>query len=333
MNLTKHRLSSVGIILMMVLDVPAAIAYDLPPVNLGFTSFLDGGPPAGEGLYYSPIFQFYTTDRFNDANGNEILLPTSDGPRQHDLDVFVLLNKFIYQSDLNGPFGSKWGLDVVVPVVGFDLDPGNSLAIQDNSFGIGDVSIGPYLQWDPIMRMMSPFFLHRIEFQFIVPSGKYNDNYELNPGSNIFSFNPYWAATLFLTPSWTVSWRFHYLWNSKNTDPSKRTQNALRAADPGLDVGSIQPGQAVHLNFTSAFAVIPDTFRVGVNGYYLKQITDTEVGGRGIGGRKEEVLGIGPGAIWHLSPDTHLMFNAYFEVYAENRTQGQRFNFRLIQHF
>ncbi|MGR9106368.1 MAG: SphA family protein [Gammaproteobacteria bacterium] len=330
----SHRLRFFVVVLLWIWDGSAALAYDLPPVNLGVTSFLDGGPPAGGGLYYSPMVQFYTTDSFRNDSGDDFLLPTAQGPRRHDLDVIALLNQLIYLSDFDGLPGSKWGLDLIVPVVGFGLDPNDSLALNANDFGVGDIVVGPFLQWEPIMRTMGPFFVQRIEFQFILPSGKYDRDHEINPGSNIFSFNPYWAATLFPTDRWTLSWRFHYLWNSTNSDPSRRTQMALAGVggDPN-SVSSIQPGQAVHLNFTSAYMVIPDTLRIGVNGYYLKQITDTRVNGGSFPGRREEVLGIGPGAVLHLSRDTHLFLNAYFEVHAENRTKGERVTLRLIQHF
>ncbi|MDX1556223.1 MAG: transporter, partial [Xanthomonadales bacterium] len=68
-------------------------------------------------------------------------------------------------------------------------------------------------------------------------------------------------------------------------------------------------------------------------GYYLKQISDTKVDGQKVRGRREEVFAIGPGAVWHFSPHTHLFFNVYFETQAENRPQGDRFNLRFVHHF
>ena len=116
------------------------------------------------------------------------------------------------------------------------------------------------------MGANGPLFMQRIELQMIFPTGKYDKDRQLNPGSNFFSFNPYWAATLFMTPRWTASWRLHYLWNAENDDTD------------------IQAGQAVHANFASAYEIVPQILRVGVNGYYLKQVTDLEVNGDDVKG-------------------------------------------------
>ena len=311
-----------GVVFALMVTLAAGLpvqAYDLPSVNLGFTSFLDGGPPSGPGLYFSQYVQYWTSDEFKNQNGDPLLGSNAD----EDLKAWISLSQFIYQSDQALLFGGKWGLDVIIPVVSLDFSSNlGALGPEDNGSGLGDILVGPFLQWDPIMGPNGPIFMHRIELQMIFPTGEYDENKELNPGSNFFSFNPYWAGTLFILPKWTASTRIHYLWNAKNDDPNFPNQGA----------DDTQAGQAVHLNFASAYQVLP-SLRVGINGYYLKQITDFKVDGKSQADTKEQVLGIGPGLLWHINKDAHLFFNVYFESMAENRPEGERYNLRFVYHF
>lgn len=285
-------------------------AYDLPSVNLGFTSFLDGGPPAGPGHYLTEYVQYYTADRLNDGNGDKMA-----GAK--GVDVSVALTQYIYQSDQPLLLGGKWGVNVMLPLVAFDAD-----VLPDNGTGFGDLLIGPYLQWDPIMGANGPIFMHRVELQTILPTGAYDHNKALNQGSNHWSFNPYWAATVFLGPKVTASWRLHYLLNGTNDDPFV-----------GSGAGEVKPGQAFHANFAAEYEVLPKQLRVGVNGYYLDQITDSEYDGVKVKGGQEKVFAVGPGLVWHFSQNAHLFANGYVETEADNRPQGERYNLRFVYHF
>ncbi len=306
MKSVQALLAALALLLFSLFATPV-LAYDQPSVNLGFTSFLDGGPPAGPGLYFSEYLQYYTADKLED-------LPFADP----EIEALVSLNQFIYQSDQELLFGGKWGLDVIVPLVKLDS---NVPQVPDNGSGLGDVLVGPFLQWDPVMGDKGPLFMQRIELQLILPTGKYSDKKALNPGSNFFSFNPYWSGTLFLGPKMTVSTRLHYLWNAKNNDPNSPTATK-----------DSQAGQAFHGNFSANYEVIPKMLRLGINGYFFKQISSSEEDGNKISA-KEKVFAIGPGALLSFSPDTHLFFNAYFEQDAEYRPEGERYLMRLVHHF
>ena len=310
-------LATLAAILTATLGAEMAMAQALPPVNLGFTSFLDGGPPAGPGFYFQQYIQYFASDQFKNHEGDTI-------PLLGDLDLWVSLSQGIYQSNQPVLFGGKWGIDVIVPFVHIDVDPGTVPVLSDNGGGLGDLLVGPYIQWDPIMGKKGPIFMHRIELQTLFPTGKYDDDRVLNPGSNFYSFNPYWSGTLFIAPHLKASVRLHYLWNSKNEDPNT---TLFPTAD------DTRAGQAIHLNFSSALEVVPNKLHVGVNGYYLKQITRAQVDGHKVDDSEEQVLGIGPGAVWHISRDNHLFLNFYVETQTENRPEGMRLNMRYTHHF
>ncbi|HTS19266.1 MAG TPA: transporter [Verrucomicrobiae bacterium] len=287
---------------LALLALPAS-AYDEPSVNLGFTSFLDGGPPAGPGFYYTEYLQWYYTQRFINA------------PAPLDrLNAWIALQQLIYQSNQAVLLGGKWGVDLIQPFVSFDLQP--SFITES---GPGDLLVGPFIQWDPIMGKNGPVFMHRFELQLIAPTGRYNDKAVLNAGSNFFSIDPYWSGTWFVLPQWTMSLRFHYLWNDRNDDPAG-----------GLD--SEQPGQSIHANFATEYEVVPQHLRIGMNGYFFEQITDSQVDGNNVPGH-EQVVALGPGLLWDITQNDHVFFDAYYEFAAKYRPEGQRYTLRWVHHF
>lgn len=117
--------------------------------------------------------------------------------------------------------------------------------------------------------------------------------------------------------------RAQYLWNGENDEPNRGF---------GATAQNTRAGQAFHGNFAAEYAVTPQ-LRLGLNGYWLKQTTDTEMNGNSVSGRREQVLGLGVGGMYSFSPNNHLIFNFYDESNVKNRTEGQRYNFRWVHHF
>ena len=182
-----------AVALAMVFGVSdKAAAYDEPHLNLGMTSFLDGGFPDGPGLYALQYLQFYTANKLKDGNG--VNLPTP----KTDTSAVVPATQFAYLSSIK--LGSaNPGLNMIIPWVAA-ADADNGLGTLKAETGIGDITIGPFIQFDPIMGANGPLFVQRIEFQVLAPTGAYDPTAAVQPGANFWSFDPYWAATLFLSP-------------------------------------------------------------------------------------------------------------------------------------
>ncbi len=305
-----------------LISAESSWGFNEPTVlNLGATSFFDGmvfltGTNASYGFYFNQYAQWYSANRFNDDRGNAI-------PGAPKLDAYISLTQLLYLLDKPSILGGHFGVDVVLPVVSLNPSPANT-PFNANGGVLGNLILGPAIQFDPIMYGTNPFFMQRLEFDVIVPTGNYSHQFALNPGNNALALNPYWAGTLFLGSDVVVSWRLHYLWNGVNREPDPLFY------PPGARV---QAGQAVHFNFDVAYNLYAQRIYGGVNSYFLKQFTEDKINGVSAAGTEERVLGIGPGAAFVINKNMLFCLNLYFETDVANRTSGTRLNGLFTWHF
>ncbi|MCZ0737442.1 SphA family protein [Phreatobacter sp. AB_2022a] len=285
----------------------AVAQVSLPPMNLGDSSIQDA--IAGPGFAMQETIGFNRAARFRDARGGLAGRPAG-------LTAASVLTQLIYVSE-HRLFGAYWGAEIIIPVAHAALRQGGGMARNDTA--IGDIFVSPLmLQWPKTMLLGRPFW-QRLNLNVTLPTGAYDNLAPLNIGTNAWVLNPHYAFTYEVSDDWEVSGRLHYLWSSANADPPA----ALKAR-------RIQAGQAVHLN-ASVSRAFGDNLRIGLSGYYLRQISDDRIDAVRVGGR-EQVLGIGPVVKWQAGR-TALVAAAYWETLARDRPEGWRLSLRVARGF
>jgi len=306
----------VAVVFTGISGAPAQ-GFDQPLLNFGLTNVLDGAVP-GPGTYFFEYVQIYQSDEFKDHDGKNI----SGDPR----NGFVLSMNQVAHISKTTVLGGNLGIDFLLPIGSLTASGtfgSGGPPISANPGPVGDVIIGPFIQWFPHKLLGRPF-LHRFELDIFVPTGHYDKKYTINPGSNLWSIEPYYAFTWFLTPQLSTSWRIHYTYNTTNDDPWEVLQ--------GMGITEVQPGQVFHFNYSLEYEVVKN-LRLAAVGYYLKQLTDTEFNGDNVPDRKEQVFAIGPAIHWITKNGFVFALKTAIESSVENRPQGSRTTFRMIYKF
>jgi len=285
----------------------AASPVPQPPLDLGQTSFLDG--EAGPGGLFEIIGNGYVASQFTDASGRRVA-----GTNRQWIDSVIL--HLAYVSDL--PLaGGLLGAEALIPVSILHLQvPGMPQATQG---GLGDVTVAPFIEWSNISVWQRPMSI-RLAIQATAPTGQYSSNDPINPGSDAWQVSPYLAFTWRISDRWEISGRSIYDWSGQSNRPPAF-----------LDAANSRAGDQFAQNL-SVSAAITDDWRIGVAGYGLWQLGDTQVDGQAVPGSREQVIGVGPGLLWSDGHAT-VIANLYEEIEARNRPRGTSAVLRFLYPF
>ncbi len=204
-------------------------------------------------------------------------------------------------------FGAQYGVGALVPIVRMDIEAsigvgGLSARRQDDVVDLGDLVLIPgILFWN------SGNYHFTFAEYIVAPTADYDANDLANAGLNYWTFDTNVAATyLNAETGQDYSINIGYSYNTENSDTDYQT------------------GQELHIDYMIN-QFLSESWAIGIQGYYLKQLTGDSGDGAILGDFKAEAAGIGPAVLWNTKiVDREVSFIAKWihEFHAERRMEG-----------
>jgi hypothetical protein len=290
-------------------------------INLGSSSFYDGFGSTDPGWTSLNYLRWNALTSIKDGNGHNS--PLFVDPR---INVVSTLFHAVYVPPIQLPNGAV-AFEALLPIVNFHsrFNPTGAV-LHDDGLGVADMTFGAAYQSKPISLGNQSVLSWRVDLDFTAPTGRFDGNKDLNQGSDFWSLEPYLAMTLLPVPKWEVSARFNYIYNFSTSHGSDPPQI------PGFAFHDGQAGQAGWINFASSYEV-GEGVRPGLNGFWLKQLTNDRTNGISLPGTRVEELYLGPGLDWVIDKKNAANFNVYLPVFATNTPAGAQFSIQFIHQF
>ncbi|AWI54417.1 hypothetical protein DEH84_14040 [Aquabacterium olei] len=303
----------------------------------------DMSSPVVPGWYGQVALVSYHASKLkgNDGEAARAALPTNAAVTyQADIhaDARAALTRLTYIST-ERIWGGNLGFTVMIPLVQRKADlsvsnfnfptgtPGpiragtieqvarTANAQDSKSTGIGDIELSPVIHWE-IGDHQSASFAPTI----VVPTGDYDATRRANAGyGNFFTFRPSFQYA-FIGDGWDLAARTVLSFNTRNKD------------------NGYFSGHMFNLDW-QAMAFVSDDVRVGVQGYFVRQLTgdtqkldgfsvarQTALGGYKplVDGNKASVNAAGPAIAWIRNGGEFMLEGKLLQEFnARNRTEGQ----------
>ncbi len=293
------------VLILAGLLIPASLPAGDSSAILGTEDYFAGALPP-PGAHFINYLAYYYADELRDHKGDK-------GPVDFKANIGAEVLRGIYVSDIE-VLGANLGWHVVVPLVYKNMEIKG--LFDESRASLGDIYFSPF-----ILGWHSEILHWVVGLDIIAPTGQYNNDYAVNIGSNHWTFEPAVAVSLILPEGLSVDVKLMYDFHTENTD-----YTGMAGA------GDYRTGQQIHLDYNIGYAVL-DNLRLGVCGYYLKGLQDDELDGDKLADTKEQVLAVGPSAMYSVNEGLHLTAKVQFETEVENRPQGIFSWLKLIYSF
>lgn len=275
----------------------------------GAEDFWCGAVPP-PGTYFINYFLYYTADEFNDGDGNN----TDD---DFDVDAMVDVFRFIHVTK-HKILGGFWGMHIFIPFWYKEVTATTPIGVKsDTETGLGDLIVDPF-----ILSWHSKNWHFATGVDIYIPTGRYDVDDMMKISRNYWTFEPIVAFTYQSDFGLEVSSKFMYDFNTNNPDTDYRS------------------GQEFHFDYTVGYKI--DNWKLGVGGYYYKQITDDKINGETVDeeivghpidtGFKGQAVAVGPQLKYDYKNMSFILkYHREFEV--ENRPEGDNFWFKFVYAF
>ncbi|WP_431050105.1 SphA family protein [Roseateles sp. L2-2] len=337
-DLPRARPSALAAFVTLSVVAGAAHATENSQVRalLGAPSY-EISTPQFPGVYLQTWYQHYEADKLRDADGNtptrSLTIPgvgalplTVNGSIK--ADVFVPRLTWVTEKIvMDGRLGFSAAFPLVKQTNDFTLTtvlpaglPATAVAqinqqlsaaggaLSGTRSGMADPELAAYIDWQQDESRVA------LGVAFNPPMGSYDASRAVNPGAGKYwTFKPLLVASRVWENGFAVGLRATYSFNTRNDDTGVRS------------------GQYLHADWSGTYNV-NDQWKVGVQGYVLKQFTADN--GGAAGANKVQALSAGP-LIAYLaeSGEWGVDFKVMKEFSVRNRPEGTvtwlRLNYRL----
>jgi hypothetical protein len=340
-TLTMKLIKLTALTLQAAVAAVSARAGEIGHYGGGFLNIRDYFVPE-PGFYTAVYNYFYTTDRLNDRNGNEVKSVTINpggGPGvtlgvDVNVDMYVLAPTLIYVADIK-PLGIKYGAFITPTFANASLEGSLSTATgrggkaESSSFAVGDLFVQPVWlgktlkHWD-----------FALAYGFWAPIGKYNtETFTLPGGATVEAESAdnigfgFWSHEIQGAAAW-------YPWADKRMAIATALTYEINGKK---DDFHLKPGQNLTFNWgISQFLPLKKDhsllLEIGPAGYDTWQITEDS--GSAANNVRDQVHAVGGQLSLVCLPwKTSLTFHGFYEFAAEDRFQGSSFGISLTKKF